>query len=89
MESDPKRAPYYLNNIFDQLHGDDDFKKFYTSLRGEVPFVFTLPAYITGALMAYAGMLMRNTILRQQLSSIKDIHVRYFGKGGRLLVSRL
>jgi hypothetical protein len=34
--------------------------------------------------MAYAGMLMRNTILRQQLSSIKEIHVRYFGKGGRL-----
>ena len=84
MESDPKRAPYYLNNIFDQLHGDDDFKKFYTSLRSEVPFVFTLPAYITGALMAYAGMLMRNTILRQQLSNIKDVHVRYFGKGGRL-----
>ena len=84
MDKDPKMAPYYLNNIFDQLHGDEDFKKFYTSLRSEVPFVFTLPAYITGALMAYAGMLMRNTIIKQQLQEVKDIHVRYFGKGGRL-----
>ncbi len=84
MDKDPKMAPYYLNNIFDQLHGDEDFKKFYTSLRSEVPFVFTLPAYITGALMAYAGMLMRNTIIKQQLREVKEIHVRYFGKGGRL-----
>jgi hypothetical protein len=84
MDKDPKMAPYYLNNIFDQLHGDEDFKKFYTSLRSEVPFVFTLPAYITGALMAYAGMLMRNTIIKQQLQEVKEIHVRYFGKGGRL-----
>ena len=84
MDKDPKMAPYYLNNIFDQLHGDEDFKKFYTSLRSEVPFVFTLPAYITGALMAYAGMLMRNTIIKQQLRDVKEIHVRYFGKGGRL-----
>lgn len=84
MEADPKRAPYYLNNIFDQLHGDEDFKKFYTSLRSEVPFVFALPAYITGALLAYAGMLMRNTILSQQLREVKEVHVRYFGKGGRL-----
>ena len=84
MEADPKRAPYYLNNIFDQLHGDEDFKKFYTSLRSEVPFVFSLPAYITGALLAYAGMLMRNTILKQQLREVKEVHLRYFGKGGRL-----
>lgn len=84
MEKDPKMAPYYLNNIFDQLHGDEDFKKFYTSLRSEVPFVFTLPAYITGALMAYSGMLMRNTIIKQQLQDVKEIHMRYFGKGGRL-----
>ena len=84
MDKDPNMAPYYLNNIFDQLHGDEDFKQFYTSLRGEVPFVFTLPAYITGALMAYAGMLMRNTILKQRLEEVREIHVRYFGKGGRL-----
>ena len=84
MESDPRRAPYYLNNIFDQLRGDEDFTRFYTALRSDVPFVFTLPAYITGALMAYAGMLMRNTILSQQLREVEEIHLRYFGKGGRL-----
>ena len=84
MEKDPMRAPYYLNNIFDQLHGDKDFKKFYTSLRGSVPFVFTIPAYITGALMAYSGMLMRKTILTQQLREVENVHFRYFGKGGRL-----
>ena len=84
IEKDPKRAPYYLNNIFDQLHGDGEFTKFYTYLQGDVPFVFALPAYITGALMAYAGMLLRNTILTRGLSEVKDIHFRYFGKGGRL-----
>jgi hypothetical protein len=84
MDTKPELAPYYLNNIFDQLHGDQDFKKFYTTLQSDVPFVFTLPAYITGALLCYAGMLMRNTIIKQNLSSIKEVHMRYFGKGGRL-----
>lgn len=84
MEQDPKRAPYYLNNIFDQLGSDRDFTKFYSYLQSDVPFVFALPAYITGALMAYAGMLTRNTILKRNLHEVSDVHFRYFGKGGRL-----
>ena len=84
IEVDPLRAPYYLNNIFDQLHGDAEFKKFYGYLKTDVPFVFTLPAYIVGALMSYSGMLVRNAIINQKLDKIEEVHLRYFGKGGRL-----
>lgn len=84
MDKDPLRAPYYLNNIFDQLHGDAEFKKFYGYLKTDVPFVFTLPAYIVGALMTYSGMLVRNAIITQRLDKIEEVHMRYFGKGGRL-----
>ena len=84
IEIDPLRAPYYLNNIFDQLHGDNEFKKFYGYLKNDVPFVFTLPAYIIGALMTYSGMLVRNAILTQRLDRVEEVHLRYFGKGGRL-----
>ncbi len=80
----PERAPYYLNNIFDQLSGDNDFKKFYGYLNNDVPFVFTLPAYILGALMTYTGMLVRNAIITNKLEGIETVHLRYFGKGGRL-----
>ena len=84
IESNPQRAPYYLNNIFDQLKGDKEFKAFYNYLKGDVPFVFTLPAYIVGALMTYSGMLVRNAILTQNMHEVKEVHYRYFGKGGRL-----
>lgn len=84
IEVDKLRAPYYLNNIFDQLHGDQDFKKFYGFLKSDVPFVFTLPAYIVGALMAYSGMLVRNAIITQRMDKVEEVHFRYFGKGGRL-----
>ncbi|MBR3877858.1 MAG: hypothetical protein IKJ23_06720 [Bacteroidaceae bacterium] len=84
IDVDPLRAPYYLNNIFDQLRGDNEFKKFYGYLKNDVPFVFSLPAYILGALMTYSGMLVRNAIITHKLNKIEDIHLRYFGKGGRL-----
>lgn len=84
IELDPLRAPYYLNNIFDQLSGDGDFKKFYGYLDNDVPFVFTLPAYIVGALMTYTGVLVRNAIITNKLEKIETVHLRYFGKGGRL-----
>ena len=84
IEVDKLRAPYYLNNIFDQLHGDQDFKKFYGFLKSDVPFVFTLPAYIVGALMAYSGMLVRNAIITQRMDKVEEVHFRYFGNGGRL-----
>lgn len=84
IEANPLRAPYYLNNIFDQLHGDAEFKKFYGYLKNDVPFVFTLPAYIVGALMTYTGMLVRNAIIKQRLEQVEEVHLRYFGKGGRL-----
>lgn len=84
IEIDPLRAPYYLNNIFDQLHGDAEFKKFYKYLKNDVPFVFTLPAYIVGVLLSYSGMLVRNAIINQKLEKVEEVHFRYFGKGGRL-----
>lgn len=78
------RAPYYLNNVFDQLKGKNDFMTFYGYLQRDVPFVFTLPAYITGVLSFYAGLLIRKSITRHNLENVKEIHLRYYGKGGRL-----
>lgn len=74
------RAPYYLNNVFDQLKGKNDFMTFYGYLQRDVPFVFTLPAYITGVLSFYAGLLIRKAIKKQNLENVKEIHLRYYGK---------
>lgn len=79
-----KRSPYYLNNIFDQLFVESDFRKFYGYLQNSVSPVFALPAYVTGVLMFYSGMLVRNAIDNNGLDSIRNIAMRYYGKGGRL-----
>lgn len=79
-----KRSPYYLNNIFDQLFNETDFRKFYGYLHDSAAPVFALPAYVTGVLMFYSGMLVRNAIEKDQLTSVKNIAMRYYGKGGRL-----
>lgn len=87
IDSDPqsyKRAPYYLNNIFDQLHEPIDFQKFYSYLHTDVPAVFALPAYVTGILVYYSGMLVKNAIRKNNLTDINEVHMRYYGKGGRL-----
>lgn len=79
-----KRAPYYLNSIFDQLHESRDFEKFYEYLHTDVPAVFALPAYVTGVLLFYAGKLVRNVVVKNSMENIKRINARYYGKGGRL-----
>lgn len=77
------RAPYYLNNVFDQLNGGSEFRKFYNSLSQNVSFAFCLPAYITGILVFYSGQLVRKVINTQGLQDKNEIHMRYYGKGGR------
>lgn len=78
------RAPYYLNNVFDQLRGGNEFRRFYNFLSNEVPFAFSLPAYITGILVFYAGLLVRHVIMTQGLKeTVNEVHMRYYGKGGR------
>lgn len=78
------RAPYYLNNIFDQLSTDRDFNYFYDYIRREVTPVFAYPAYVTGCLMFYSGMLVKNAVKKNGLDNLKTINMRYYGKGGRL-----
>ena len=77
------RAPYFLNNVFDQLKDDKDFLSFYRSLNTDVPQVFALPAYVTGMLVFYCGMLVRNAIEQNGLD-IHNVTLRHYGKGGRL-----
>jgi hypothetical protein len=81
--SKKESAPFYLNNIFDQLK-DEDFSKFYQFLAAKGQFVFTIPAYVTGLLTFYAGMLVANAIKDEGLTAIKEIDFLSFGKGGRL-----
>ena len=76
------RSPYYLNNIFDQL-SNNEFDTFYNSLSQSVPFVFALPSYITGILVYYSGLLVRNAIKSKGIEGIESVNMRYYGKGGR------
>lgn len=82
--NEKKKAPYYLNSIFDQLKTPDDYEKFYCSIAENAKVVFTIPAYVTGLLLYYSGMLIGKTIKEYNLDNIKRIDVLSFGKGGRL-----
>ncbi|MDY0278429.1 MAG: hypothetical protein RBQ97_10145 [Acholeplasma sp.] len=81
--SKKETAPFYLNSIFDQLK-DEDFKKFYQFLAARGQFVFTIPAYVTGLLSYYSGMLVSKAIKEEGLTTIKEVDLFSFGKGGRL-----
>lgn len=78
------KAPYYLNSVFDQLKTPEDYSKFYKVISDNAKFVFTIPAYVTGLLLFYSGMLIGDTIKRHELYHISTIDVLSFGKGGRL-----
>lgn len=84
VKSDAKKAPYYLNNIFDQLKIQDDYRSFYSKIYSDAKFVFTIPAYVTGLLLFYSGMLIGNTIKKQGLDRIQCVDILAFGKGGRI-----
>lgn len=78
------KAPYYLNSIFDQLKTEDDYEKFYNSIADNAKTVFTIPAYVTGLLLYYSGILIGKTIKDNNLDNITKVDVLSFGKGGRL-----
>jgi hypothetical protein len=81
--SENKKAPYYLNSVFDQLK-EKDFALFYTHFGREASFVFALPAFVTGLLLYYSGKLVSKTIADNDLKEINLIELLPFGKGGRL-----
>lgn len=79
-----ERAPYYLNNVFDRLNKAES-RAMYKYMRNYVPFVFTMPAFVTGLLCYYSGEMLRAVILKNGINErIREIKVQYFGKGGRL-----
>lgn len=82
--TEPKKAPYYLNNIFDQLKSSDDYDSFYETIDRDAKFVFTIPAYVTGLLLFYSGMLVGKTIKDNALDNIERLDILSFGKGGRI-----
>lgn len=78
------KAPYYLNCIFDQLKADE-YNIFYDSLDANAKFVFTIPAYVTGVLLFYSGMLVGKSLKdNNMIGQVREIEVLPFGKGGRL-----
>lgn len=82
--SNKERAPYYLNNVFDRMNKAES-REMYKYLRNYVPFVFTMPAFVTGLLCYYSGEMLRAVILEHGINDrIREIKVQYFGKGGRL-----
>lgn len=82
--SQPQKAPYYLNSIFDQLRSEEDYEEFYSSIYANARFVFTIPAYVTGLLLFYSGMLVGKVIKTEHMEHINRIDILSFGKGGRL-----
>lgn len=78
------KAPYYLNCIFDQLK-PEEYDRFYQSLAGNARFVFTIPAYVTGGLLFYSGMLIGKALKTGKLPEMLQlVDILPFGKGGRL-----
>lgn len=82
-ECGASKAPFYLNSVFDQLQ-ENEYSIFYDYISTASPFVFTLPSYITGILLYYAGMLVRKTLLENRMEGIKIVQLYTFGKGSRL-----
>lgn len=80
----PDKAPYFLNNIFDQLKSQDEYDVFYDSLAANAKFVFTIPAYVCGLLLFYSGMLIGKSIKENRLGNIEKVDLLPFGKGGRI-----
>ncbi len=80
----PDKAPYFLNNIFDQLKTQEQYDAFYDSLASNAKFVFTIPAYVCGLLLFYSGMLIGKAIKDNRLDNIDKIDLLPFGKGGRI-----
>ena len=78
-----RKAPYYLNCVFDSLK-DEDFSIFYSYIRQEASFVFSIPAFVTGLLTYYTGKLTAKTIQENELLGIDHVTIYPFGKGGRL-----
>lgn len=77
------KAPYFLNCIFDQLK-PEDYDQFYDSIANNSKQIFAIPAYVTGLLLFYSGMLIGNVVKEKNLDRISRVTVMAFGKGGRL-----
>lgn len=77
------KAPFYLNSLFDQLT-EDDFAPFYSHIAREASFVYAIPAYVSGLLIFYSGKLCAKAVKENNLTSVKEVHLLPFGKGGRL-----
>lgn len=80
----PEKAPYFLNSIFDQLKTQEQYNVFYDSLASNAKFVFTIPAYVSGLLLFYSGMLIGKAIKDNRLGNIEKVELLPFGKGGRI-----
>lgn len=87
-EEDKKKAPFYFNSILDQLRTPEDYKEFYKSLDiNGASFVFTIPAYVTGLLLFYTGILVGKTLKEftpEVRDSIDSVNINILGKGGKL-----
>ncbi len=84
LRQDKDKAPYFLNNVFDQLKDNDDYDTLYNAIYDEAKFVFTIPAYVTGLLLFYSGMLIGKVIKEHNLASVTKVDILSFGKGGRI-----
>lgn len=80
---DGTKAPFYLNSVFDQLNPNNS-SEFYSWISREAPFVYAIPAYVTGVLIFYAGKLCAKTIKEKNLKDVRQVEILPFGKGGRL-----
>lgn len=83
IKSEGDKAPFYLNSVFDQLTPNNS-SEFYSWISREAPFAYSIPAYITGLLVYYAGKLCAKTIKEHNITGIRTVHILPFGKGGRL-----
>lgn len=81
---------YYYNLIVDRLNTEADLNEFYQNLAADCPELFTINSFLTGLIMFYAGQLAYKIRVTQDenpadyLSSLDEVMIGCFGKGGRM-----
>lgn len=82
IKTDGSKAPFYLNSIFDQLITKENYDRFYNFIWRRSRFVLTIPAYVSGLLLFYSGIMIGQKI--KNGNNINEIDIMAMGKGGRI-----
>ena len=88
-----KTAPFYFEQLVDQLDDEKDFRKLYSAIAADCPELMAVNLYVTGLIIFYAGQLTKSLAdwLREQPQTSSyfknkpiEIDFQFAGKGSRI-----